>query len=175
LKPATVEIPGVLGRTLRIVIGALQIWFLIQVLPYFDDYVNTQPNASWIPYAIAIAFAFYAFPLVVNLGFRVQWGEKFRLGYFVVIAAAIVFDLFAYGNIWGPPLGLLLYILGVYVHAHLGVAHVIAGLIGTPGCEMRTYAHLSTILLKKEPTEAAICPGLWTPFDKWEAGIKANR
>lgn len=103
-----------------------------------------------------------------------NWGGKLRLGYFAVLAGAIVFDLVVYGGIWGPPLALLLYIVGVYVHAHLGVAHILAGIIGTPGCEMRAYAHLSTILLKKDPTEAAICPGMWTPVDKWEACIKTN-
>ena len=174
LKPPAVENPGILGRLFRIGIGALQLWFISQALPSFDLYVNSQPSSFWVPYFIAIAIALAVLPDVVNLGFRVNWGRKLRLTYFAIIAGAIVFDLIAYGGIWGPPLGLLLFIVGVYVHTHLGIAHVLAGIIGTPGCEMRSYAHLSTILLKKDPIEAAICPGMWTPFDKWEAGLKPN-
>lgn len=173
LKPPTVEYPGIMGRSLRFFIGVLQIWFLTQTLPYFDRYINSQPTSLWIPYFIGVAIAYYVLPLVVNLGFSVNWGESLRKGYLAFIAGAIIFNLFAYGNIWGAPLGLLLYLLGVYVHAHLGAAHILAGIIGTPGCEMRAYAHLATILLKRDPTEAAVCPGLWTPLDKWEARIKS--
>jgi len=47
-------------------------------------------------------------------------------------------------------------------------------LLATPGCEMRSYAHLATIVMGHEITDAAICPGMWTPFDRWEQQLAAR-
>ena len=175
LTPPSVVNPGVLGRTLRIVIGALQISFIYWILLNFNSFVYGQPSLVWLPYFIGILVAFRWLPDVVNLGISVRWGKQLRVGYFLILVGAAIFSLFLFGSVWGPPLGLLLFILGLYVHTHLGIAHLLAGIIATPGCEMRSYAHLATIILRKEPGEAAICPGMWTPFDRWESSIKTNK
>ncbi len=172
--PRTVVAPGLWGRTLRIFIGAWQISFIYWMLLNFNSFVYGQPNLIWLPYFIGIAIAFRWLPEVVNLGFSVSWGKQLRFAYVFFFLGAVVLDLFLFGNMWGPPLGILLFLLGLYLHTHLGIAHILSGIIGTPGCEMRSYAHLATIILGKDPTEAAICPGMWTPLDKWENDLKAN-
>ena len=74
LKPPTIENPGVIGRLLRIGIGASQLQFISQALPLFDLYGNSQPASFWIPYFIAIAIALAVLPDVVNLGLCMNWG-----------------------------------------------------------------------------------------------------
>ena len=174
--PRNVVAPGLRGRTLRIFIGVLQIWFVSYMLPNFNHFVYSQPKPDivWLIYFMGIAFAFRWLPDVVNLGFSVRWGKQLRLAYVFFFLGAVVLDLFLFGNIWGPALGILLYILGLYLHTHLGIAHILSGILGTPGCEMRSYAHLATIILGKDLTEAAICPGTWTAFDRWEASLNSD-
>ena len=58
----------------------------------------------------------------------------------------------------------------LYVFSHLGLAFVLSGIIGTPGCEMRAYHDLYS-RLTGVPTKEHYCPvGPLSPIDHWEAG-----
>ena len=52
----------------------------------------------------------------------------------------------------------------------MGISNVLSVVKATPGCEMRAIPQLAAILFKRDVTEAAICPGMWTPLDQWETG-----
>ena len=169
-KPRGVVVPGIRGRILRILVGILQIWFVSFMLASFDELVYSSPIVSiaWLAYFSGIAYAYRWLHVVIDLGFGVRWGHQVRRGYLIVVLATLVLDFVLYGSFWGPPLGLALIILGLYFHIHLGIAHILSGFLATPGCEMRSYAHLATIVMGREITDAAICPGSWTPLDRWE-------
>jgi len=175
-QPRGIVPPALFGRVFRILLGAYQIWFVSFMLSNFNELVYSKPNASpdWLSYFLGILIAYRWLHVVINLGFSVRWGRRVRQVYLVAILAAMALDLFLYGSLWGPPLGGLLILLGLYLHTHLGIAHILSGLLATPGCEMRSYAHLATIVMGHEITDAAICPGMWTPFDRWEQQLAAS-
>ena len=62
----------------------------------------------------------------------------------------------------------------LYTMAHLGISHILAGILGTPGCEMRSIPQLIAILRKRDLVEEHSCPGLWTRYDQLEAQRRAQ-
>ena len=55
--------------------------------------------------------------------------------------------------------------------AHLGYSFVLAGILATPGCEMRATHHLFSILSGK-PVKEHHCPvGPLNTIDKWEHAL----
>ena len=68
-------------------------------------------------------------------------------------------NLLAY-MIWGWEL---------YLFSHLGLAFIISGVIGSAGCELRTFHDLYS-RLTGIPTKEHYCPiGPLHPIDQWEA------
>ena len=65
----------------------------------------------------------------------------------------------------------VLRLAAIYAHGHIGISNVLAGIIGLHGCEMRVIPYLIERLAGSN-TELALCPGLWTPIDRWEAGLR---
>ncbi len=63
-----------------------------------------------------------------------------------------------HGTPLAPPLGVYVWSWLVAFTVLLGSAHILAAALGTPGCEMRSYAHLSTLLLGGD-TKTVECPG----------------
>jgi hypothetical protein len=107
---------------------------------------------------------------VVNIGFSKgwkKWPAIISVSVFLLIAGIgyltqgeFETSLLAW-TIWGWEL---------YVFSHLGLAFILAGVIGTAGCEMRAfhdlYSRFTGILTKEH-----ICPiGPLHSIDQWEAG-----
>lgn len=62
-----------------------------------------------------------------------------------------------------------LFVWLVYLFTHLGSAFVLSAMLGTPGCEMRSFHDLYARLTGKSVKEH-ICPiGPLGPIDRWEA------
>ena len=112
--------------------------------------------------------ALWLLPPVVNLGFGRSWKNRPRIVVLLACAGAILVDLFVYGQIWGPPLGAVVYAVTVYTFAHLGLSFVLATLLATPGCEMRAIPDLIGRLTGRTAQEHH-CPGFIQPIDDWEA------
>jgi hypothetical protein len=131
-KPGSLPKPGPIGRMVRIVFGCVLLYFFIETITNFGNFIGlkipTNPS-MWLGVALSIYFLAY----VVNVGFNITWGHWLQL---ILIAAAVVtvgFDLLFYQSFWGPPLGLLIVALLVYVTGHLGLSFVLAGILATPG------------------------------------------
>ena len=57
----------------------------------------------------------------------------------------------------------------LYIFTHLRIAILIAGIIGSPGCEMRAFHNLYT-RITGTPTKEHYCPvGPLHPIDQWES------
>ncbi len=57
----------------------------------------------------------------------------------------------------------------LYVFCHLGIAFILAAVIGAPGCEMRAFHDLYS-RITGAPTKEHYCPvGPLHPIDQWEA------
>ena len=109
-------------------------WF-IQVLTGYRGLLALRqgwdvPQGTWW---IGAALCFYFLSNVVNRGFTRAWRWWPQLIFGLLALLAVVFDFWYYGSLWGPPLGLLLFLLMAYVLGHLGLSFLLAGVLGTPG------------------------------------------
>lgn len=150
--------------------GLYLLSFVAQAIPQSRLLIERNPFPEQLGYVIALAITLLTLPDVIDLGFSVRFGRRAR-GWFVGAAiAAAFFNLLAYGELWGPPLAWLLYLVSVFTLGYLGVSHALAALISTPGCEMRAVPHLAA-LLRGTSTDAVVCPGHWNAVDHWEARL----
>ena len=108
------------------------LYFFIVTLTNFGNYIGLAvPKHPLIWLGVASSFYFLAY--VVNVGFTITWGRRLQLILVAAAMAAVVLDFFIYRSFWGPPLGLLVFVLLAYVTGHLGVSFILAGILATPG------------------------------------------
>ena len=166
---------GAIGRILRILTGGFQLYFVWSAVHYFSVLryipIENQP-VFWAFTALGI----YFLPWAINLGFH----KVFRIGrhlWFGALAlgamAAVVWGYLHYQSVWQPVLSTYLIVAAIYAHGHIGISNILAGIIGLRGCEMRVIPYLID-RVAGNVTELALCPGLWTPIDRWEAGLRQN-
>ena len=166
VRPGTLHKPKMIGRAVRLLLGlgccvcAFQYAAIPQVLLHIDT-----PHVSVFLWP---AVALWVLPPVVNLGFGRGWENRPRVVVLLLCAAAIAVDLVVFGQLWGPPLGGVVYIVTVYTFAHLGVSFILAAFLATPGCEMRSVPDLLGRLTGRTAQEHH-CPGFIQPLDNWEA------
>ncbi len=164
---------GPIGRTLRLLIGGLQLYYVWSAVTYFAalryESLGDQPF-FWAITALGI----YFLPWVVNLGFhRVfhiarYWGfGALALG----AVAAATWGYLQYQIALQPVLSAYLMVAAIYAHGHIGISNLLAGMVGIKGCEMRAIPYLITRLVGSD-TELALCPGVWTQIDRWEGGLR---
>jgi hypothetical protein len=116
---------------------------------------------------VIAALAICLLPWTVNLGFNRNWGRRPLVAAGSALAVAGLLSLAIFASWWAAPVSLVVYALCIYVHGHMGASHVLAAILGTPGCEMRAPAQLLARLRGNAATFVA-CPGFWTPLDNWE-------
>lgn len=177
-EPAgTLTRPGPFGRLVRLLLGLV---LLFGLLPGLIQSIPSLPDAATIPanpfFWLIVAITLVSMNHVVNLGLGKSWGHRPQVAFLLLAAIALMIDVVAYGRLWAPPLAGLFIFWLILVNLPLGFAFVLAALIGTPGCEMRSYHHLASRITGRDPTEH-FCPGGIDLVDKWEAGLreKENR
>ena len=172
-SPESIPAVGRIGRTLRVFIGGSQLYFVWSAVTYFAALRYETLEDQPFFWAIT-ALGTYFLPWAVNLGFhRIlhvsrYWGfGALALG----AVAAATWGYLQYQNALQPVLSAYLMVAAIYAHGHIGISNVLAGMIGLKGCEMRVIPYLITRLVGSG-TELALCPGIWTPIDRWETGIR---
>jgi hypothetical protein len=106
---------------------------------------------------------------VVNIGFSRAWRKWPAIVSAIVILAVAGVGYFLRGNIETELLARTIWTWEIYLFSHLGLAFLIAGVIGTPGCEMRAFHDLYS-RITGVPTKEHFCPiGPLHPIDQWEA------
>lgn len=137
--PARLPRPRLLGRLLRIVLGAILLYFFLNIVfavPWqARDFLAAQagwriPGGTWWVGAI---LCLLALPIVINSGFSRRWGGWPRVAFLFLVAGAILWDWLAFGAFWAWPLAALVLLLVSYVLAHSGVSFLVAGFAATPG------------------------------------------
>lgn len=163
---------GLLSRAGKLMMGLLQIYLVFQLLVgYKVIFRESMPTGITLIIAVVLAFALLSW--TINLGFQRRWGARPFYVALGAVGVAMALGYFMGGGFWGLPLASVLYGITVYVHGHMGPCHVLAAVMGTPGCEMRSPDHLRAMLQGKK-AELHICPGFWTPLDEWEARIRGR-
>ena len=123
---------GLLGRGLRIVLGVSLLILGIETLLTPDDWISvTMPRSfgMWLGAAIC----FHLLRGVPDKGFQRSWGRWPQLITMLLAVFIIVYNLVRTGNVWGQSLGVLIFVLIIYVAGHLGLSFVLAALLAHPG------------------------------------------
>ncbi len=148
---------GPLGRLIRLLLGVATLsLFAALVGPLRAVLWSGEVPAHWSFY-VALGFGLYLTSFVARILANRAWGQKPLVVALLGAAAATAVGYLTHGTPLAPPLGVYVWGWLVAFTVLLGCAHILAAVLGTPGCEMRSYAHLWT-LLRGGDTETAACP-----------------
>ncbi len=165
---------SITGRVGKLVLGLFQLWYSYQIVIYFAALADLSPARQpgvWIFVAVGWLLLSWDINLglhrVLKLGQRPLW---LALGMAALLAA---WDWFQTRSVWGPAVAGFSLAVGVLVHTHMGLSHVLAAIAGFAGCEMRVIPSFLTKLRRgNEEAQLHLCPGMWTPIDRWEAKLR---
>jgi len=171
VKEGTLERPGLVGRVVRLGMGIACVYAAYVLLVYhqaiIDRPVSVLPNI-----AVIVFGAIFIINYVVNIGFGKSWGRW--PSYFTLAATAALSGLgwILFGTPDHPVLGLPLWLWLLYFYAHLGFSFLLAAIIATPGCEMRSIPELVG-RIGGRAAEEHHCPASFiTKIDDWEKKAK---
>ena len=176
VPPGTLVSPGWIGRLIRLGIGLLLLKLFYDLLrsEILMDRGDTGLTSSQVPdqvfFWVIVAWLFWIFPYVVNIGFGVSWRRWPQIVLALAASITAVYGLAVDGRPWSEPLGWILLIWLLYESLHLGVSFVLSAVLATPGCEMRSIPHLWTRATGKETPEHFCPSGFLDSLDRWEAG-----
>ncbi len=170
---ASIPPAGKIGRLLRTLAGGFQLYFVWSAVYYFTAlrYISFENQPVFWAFT---ALGIYFLPWAIILGFH----KVFRIGRHWLFGALALGALAAagwgylhYQSVWQPVLSSYLMAAAIYAHGHIGISNLLAAIVGLKGCEMRVIPYLIDRLAGKD-TDLALCPGFWTPIDRWEAGLR---
>lgn len=169
--PGSIAKPGPIGRLVRLGFGAASLYYvfgLVTVLPNpFSETGAIRPLIlnGLLPGLFLVSY-------VVNIGTSrdlKKWPAILSAG--LIISAGLL-GYAQTGFIEAIPLARTIQFWELYVFSHLGVCFVLASILGTPGCEMRSLHHLFG-LITGTPTKEHVCPvGPLSSIDRWERAIR---
>lgn len=131
-RPGTFPRPGPTGRVVRLVAGLLLLWFFTLTLRGYDAMVSLTIPRSLL-FWFGVVACFYALPRVVGISAGRDWGRRSQLIWVLLALPAAAFDFVRYGQLWGPPPGVLSFVLLAYVTGFAGLSFILAGLLAVPG------------------------------------------
>ena len=176
--------PSLRGRIYRLLVGVLGLSATVLALRYPNLIIrlNTLDLAqggigmifALASLGFALVFHLYFLNFIVNIAFKPNTGKYPLLIVGGLAALALIADLLFFGTVWAAPLGIVVLIVLVYSTGHLGISNILAAILGTPGCEMRSISHLVGILTGRD-VEEHFCPGSWTRMDERDAQRRAER
>lgn len=161
--------PGPLGRLLRLALAYLLLAGFTYEL--WDDRAMLT-GGEFEPYGLiwnGLVIGLLVVSYVVNIGFSRDW-KKWPAAVSAGALAALALADFALSGDWtGRYFGTGFFLWSLYVFTHLGVAFLIAAVIGTPGCEMRAFHDLFSKATGTEVKEH-FCPAAFIQgIDNWES------
>lgn len=164
----TLPKPGPIGRLVRLGLGLLCLYYVYGLWVVRGDLITADGTIRPLLWN-GILGGLFLVSYVINIGFSRAW-EKWPAAVSAGLLIAVSgVEYFQTGSFEGPLLALTVHVWALYIFAHLGLAFVAAAVIGTPGCEMRAFHHLYS-LVTGTPTKEHHCPvGPLQPIDNWEA------
>ena len=165
----SLERPGPIGRLTRLALGLVCAYALYELIFYRVNIISTPvtvlPNLTVMVFAAILIMNY-----VVNIGFGKSWGRW--PSYITLIAAAALSGLgwLLFGTPDHPVLGVALWLWLVYFYAHLGFSFLLAAIIATPGCEMRSIPELLGRMTGRAAQEHHCPASFITKIDAWERG-----
>ena len=167
-EPGSLPRPGPIGRLVRLAYGILCVWYVYGLIQVSGDLISANGSIRPLVWG-GIPFGLFLISYVVNIGFSRAWKKRPAI---VSVAAFTIIAGISYATSGSVETNLLVrsvWTWELYLFAHLGSAFILAGIIGTPGCEMRAFHDLYS-RLAGVPTKEHYCPvGPLHPIDQWEA------
>ncbi len=163
-KKANLVRPGILGRAIRVVLGAATLSLTYSLLTNLRTMWSGDMPIGALDFWVAMALTFGLTGWVVSELAAKPWGQKPLL---VGLAAGAVFSLLGLaidGNLFGSVFTTYLWTWATALTLLLGVTLVVAGVAAQPGCEMRVYASMAARAKGGNP-EAVACKG---GIDRWD-------
>lgn len=163
----SLERPGPVGRIVRLALGIACLYAIYELLVYHQTIISTPvsvlPNISLLVFA-----AIFIINYVVNIGFGMSLG---RWPSYVSVSTLLILAGISW-VMFGTPdhalLGVVFWAWLIYFFAHLGLSFVLAAIIATPGCEMRSIPELLGRMIGRAAQEHH-CPAAFiTKVDAWE-------
>ncbi len=167
VEKGTLHPPGFIGRLVRLISGVVSlgaVYFIVIQLS-----VLTSINFPWSSYAFIglLIFVFIGIHIVFNLGFGLSLGRKPQAAMLILLAAAAGYSSATMGIFDGPAVTTVATVIILYHMSHMGISLILATVLATPGCEMRSIPQLWGILRGNKSKEH-YCPGFFDALDKWE-------
>lgn len=167
-EPGSLPRPGIIGRIVRLALGVLCIWYVMGLLGVSDSLVASDEKIRVVVWN-GILPGLFLVSYIINIGFSRAWGKLPAIFSAAILLAAAGIGYLIHGYVENEFLARAIWIWEAYVFSHLGLAFLIAGTIGTPGCEMRAFHDLYS-RVSGVPTKEHYCPiGPLHPIDRWEA------
>ena len=168
-EPGSLPRPGPIGRAVRLALGLLCLWYVFGLIQVSASLIGSDGHIRPVVWN-GIIFGLFLVSYIINIGYSrawKKWPAFVSAGVFLVIAGIAYLNG---GKIETTVLASAIWGWELYLFSHLGIAFIISGVIGTPGCEMRAfhdlYSRISGIATKEH-----YCPvGPLHPIDQWEAG-----
>ena len=167
-EPGSLPKPGPVGRLVRLAFGLLCAWYVKGLIDVADTLVTSDGHIRTLIWN-GILPGLFLISYVINIGFSRAWRKWPAIVSAIVFLVVAVIGYLPQGVVETELLARVIWIWELYVSSHLGVAFLIAGSIGTPGCEMRAFHDLYSRLTGKQ-TKEHYCPiGPLHPIDQWES------
>ena len=158
--------PGPVGRIVRLVLGLLAAQAAVGAGLALVDGVSGAPDLADTGLVVAVVIAAWLTPTVYDIGLGTSHGNRWRLLAAAGIAASALVGLGLGAPGTGLTVGVLVWV--VITLGWLGIAFLVATVLRTPGCEMRSLPHLAS-LVRRDGRDFVACPGPLQPLDRWEA------
>ena len=140
-EPGSLARPGPVGRLVRLGLGFLCLWYVYDLIQVSDDLTRADGGIRPVV-RNGILFGLFLISYVVNIGYSRAWKKWPALVSAVALGGIAAVGYVTAGTVETVLLARSIWLWELYVFAHLGLAFVIAGVIGTPGCEMRAFHDL---------------------------------
>ncbi len=163
--PPELPSPGPIGRIIRITMGlaTLALLYLLLTMWRTDMWAGRLPLDDAAFYFLA-GFALWVTSYVFNIMIRADFGQRTLVVILLGAASAGAVGYALEGALPNIALGVYLWAWFSLLCGLLGPAHLLAAALATPGCEMRSYAHLLS-RLRGGDVGAVVCPGGIDRFD----------
>ncbi len=159
--------PGIIGRLVRLSLAVLCLQALWRLLNEHAALIATPVNL--LPeFALLMLAPLCIFNYVVNIGFSKNWGRWPLWVSLGGIGTLATLSFAASGSLDGPLLGAPLLLWLVYFYAHLGISFLLAALIATPGCEMRSIPELFGRIIGRDAAGHHCPVAILGKIDAWE-------
>jgi len=168
-EPGSLPRPGPLGRLVRLGFGLLCLWHVYGLIQIWGQFLT--PDGSIRPFIWnGIIIGLFLVSYVINIGYSRAWKKWPAIVSALVFAAIAAFGYLTKGTVETVWLAHSIWLWEFYVFTHLGLAFLVAGIIATPGCEMRAFHDLYS-RMTGNATKEHYCPvGPLHSIDQWGAG-----